>query len=512
MTWAPVFEWLHLASVEILALLVDVTLKGSLVLFASLALMRLLRATSAARRHLVLLLAILSFLVIPALSVTLPQWAVLPSKPTVDEPAITSATARASTDLSQATVKDRLGRSTIAILDGPWPSRLPRHPGLPMGVVAVWLAGIALIALRTAIGKRQLHRLAARAAPLRGRGWTDLVRLPGWLTVELKCSRAETMPMAWGVLRTHVLLPHGAAAWPVGKRRAVLYHEIAHLVRLDPLTQTVARLACTLFWFNPLLWTAMSRLGAEQDKACDDLATARFGNAPDYAEHVLEVVASVGRNVSVSHLASALAHRSALEHRVRAILDPSLRRDRVLPGVFIMSVCLALSAIAPLSMLAPRASSDEHAAPSGKTTDPKHSESAGHDRMGRSALHLAARGGNVRALIRLLAEGLALEAADDEGRTPLHLAAGNGRIETVAALLDAGSDLSARDLEGRTPLHLAARNGYPDVVGQLLTAGGSAHSVDFEGRTPLESAAATGDARVVSLLQESDSSSAVPED
>jgi hypothetical protein len=96
--------------------------------------------------------------------------------------------------------------------------------------------------------------------------------------------------MAWGVLRTHVLLPHGAAAWPVEKRSAVLYHEIAHLVRLDPLTQTVARLACALFWFNPLLWTAMSRLVAEQDKACDDLAAARFGNAPDYAEQVLEVV------------------------------------------------------------------------------------------------------------------------------------------------------------------------------------------------------------------------------
>lgn len=500
MTWAPVTDWLHPASVGILAFLVDVTLKGSLVLLAALALTRALPRLSAARRHLVLLLAILSFLVIPVLSLTLPRWALLPPSSAADEPSVARPAESAPADPARATVVHLPMRSTSWVRDDARLSGLARHPGLPIGAVLVWLAGVALIASRTAIGKLQLRRLAALAEPLRGRGWTDLVEMPGWLTVELKRSRSEAMPTAWGALRAHVLLPHGAVFWSVARRRAVLEHEIAHLVRLDPLTQTVARLACALFWFNPLLWVVLRTLGAEQEKACDDVAAARLGSAPDYAGHVLEVVAGVDKNHSVSHLASALARRSALEHRVRAVLDPSLRHDRVLPGTLILSVCLALSAIAPLSMLAPRSSAEEREVSVDTTGGAERPESGGRDSMGRSALHLAARDGDARTLARLLAEGAALDAADDEGRTPLHLAAGSGRAEAVTALLGAGSDLSARDLEGRTPLHLAARNGHPEVVERLLAVGGNPRTVDFEGRTPLESAAANGRTAVVSLL------------
>lgn len=502
MTWTPVVEWLRPASVETLALLVDASLKGSVVLLASLGLVRWLRRASAARRHLVLLLAILSFLAIPVLSVTLPRWAVLPAKAAAEAPADTPVTAPGPATIGRATTEPPAGWSGAAAPDRSQPPRGTGHPALPVAVAAVWLVGVALLALRTVVGKLRLRRLCADSEPLRGRGWTDLVRTPAWLTVELARSRSEIMPMTWGVVRAHVLLPHGAAGWPAEARRAVLFHEIAHLVRLDPFTQSLARLACTLFWFNPLLWMALRRLGAEQEKACDDVAAARLGNAPDYAQHVLDVVAGVGKNAAVSLPASALARPSALEQRMRAILDPSLRRDRVVPGVLILSVCLGLSAVVPVSMLAPRPGGEERPATSGGATGSERSVARKRDGMGRTALHLAARDGDVRTLTRLLAEGSALDATDDEGRTPLHLAAGNGRFGAVAALLDAGSDLSVRDLEGRTPLHLAARNGHPDVVEQLLAAGGSAHSVDFEGRSPLQSVASTGGARLVDLLLE----------
>src|SRR3546814_2039916 len=60
-------------------------------------------------------------------------------------------------------------------------------------------------------------------------------------------------PISWGVLRpTIVLSPHAVAA--VGEAEAIIAHELAHVARLDWAKLLAARLACALFWFNPLVW------------------------------------------------------------------------------------------------------------------------------------------------------------------------------------------------------------------------------------------------------------------
>ncbi len=515
MDFSVVADFLHPASVGILAQLGDVTLKGSVVLLASLALLHLLQANSAARRHLVLLLGIFSFLAIPTLSMTLPQLRVLPSKQRAERPASGIPSVPMPSGVGQTTAKQHPDSATGADADWAWPSLLGRYPVLPMSIAAIWLFGVAVFFLRTSVATVRLHRIVGRTEPLRGPAWTDLVGAPGWLRVELTRSREEIMPMVRGVLRPNVILPCGAIDWPHERRQAVLGHEVAHLVRFDPLTQTVAQLACILFWFNPLLWMALKKLTEEQEKACDDLAVTGCGSPPDYAEHILKVVAKVDMRPGIPRTRAALADRSQLEFRVRAILDPAVSRDGVSPGVLILSICLTLAVIAPMSMLAQTTDAGEEPDSFVRVTDARQVDRGLEDRsprltgprnqMGRSALHEAARGGDARILIRLLAQGLDPEVADNEGRTPLHLAAGNGRTATVAALLGVGGELEARDHEGRTPLHLAARNGHPAVVKQLLTTGGAVHTTDLEGRTPLASAAANGNLRVVDLLLKSES-------
>src|SRR2546430_3054949 len=59
-------------------LLIDSALKGAALLLLAAALAMILRRDSAATRHLVWLLAIVALLVVPVLSVMLPQWRVLP--------------------------------------------------------------------------------------------------------------------------------------------------------------------------------------------------------------------------------------------------------------------------------------------------------------------------------------------------------------------------------------------------------------------------------------------------
>ena len=142
-------------------------------------------------------------------------------------------------------------------------------------------------------------------------------------------SRGAAMPMAWGLLRPAVLMPAEADHWPAERLRIVLLHELAHVKRRDCLTHMLAQLSCALHWFNPLAWIAARHVRTERERACDDLVLAAGTDGPDYADQLIEIarVMRAGRFPAVLAGASlAMAHRSELEGRLLAILDPSVPR------------------------------------------------------------------------------------------------------------------------------------------------------------------------------------------
>jgi hypothetical protein len=96
--------------------------------------------------------------------------------------------------------------------------------------------------------------------------------------------------------------------------------------RHDLVGHTLGRLACALYWFHPLVWTAAKQLRNESERACDDLALSCGARASDYAEHLLDIVTSVRRD-STPAVALAMARRKEFEGRMLAILDPELRHS-----------------------------------------------------------------------------------------------------------------------------------------------------------------------------------------
>ena len=76
--------------------------------------------------------------------------------------------------------------------------------------------------------------------------------------------------MTVGLLRSTILLPEEAVSWPRDTLRAALLHEAAHARRHDVLATGVARVACALHWFNPLVWIAASWLRRDGELACDE--------------------------------------------------------------------------------------------------------------------------------------------------------------------------------------------------------------------------------------------------
>ena len=236
---------------------------------------------------------------------------------------------------------------TTATAAGAWHPTLLALWGIAAGVLGAWaLAGVW-----------STRRLAREATPVTSREWLETLRgtiesLSIRRPVRLLQSDRAAMPMTWGWRRPVILLPAGASSWPSERRSVVLRHELAHVKRADVLTQLLARLACAVYWFNPLVWFAAYRLRVERERACDDAVLQLGTRASDYANHLLDIAREHRAPGLSASAAVAMARRSQLEGRMLAILAPGIRRatsrsSAILAAALLTGAALAVSALTP---------------------------------------------------------------------------------------------------------------------------------------------------------------------
>lgn len=366
------------------AVLVDAALRGSLVLLAALATTRLMKRRSAAARHLVWVVALASMLALPLLSRVLPAWHVVPVpaplRPVagfVAAPPVVSTlhggdAGRTAGSGSAAAPTTASSGDGIIAKETASPTGLVASPlgdgtaaksashAAPVfdwktALMAVWIAGGVLLVLRLAYGMVRVFWMERRAVEITDDGW---VRIADGLARRLRVGRMVTLlreahavvPMTWGVVRPVVLLPADAEGWDTERRTVVLAHELAHVRRWDTLTQWVAHLALALFWFNPLVWMAARQMREEREHACDD-AVLSIGTRPvEYADHLLDIVRSLG-SAEGPAAALAMARRSQFEGRLLAILDSATPRGGVSRGLGFAALALAAAAVLPLGAM-----------------------------------------------------------------------------------------------------------------------------------------------------------------
>ncbi len=331
----------YLQNSQLAALFLDALLKSFVVLAVAAGLCFCWRRASAATRHLIWLLALVSLPFLPLFSSLLPSWqrplwSVSSSLVSGNQvslkldflPGVRSGfapPASAPTPAEAAATSDHQparGRQLAARFSA---SRLAL-------VFVTWCGGILLMLMCVAYGQLRLEKISRSARALQNPEWASLLRETRELlqldrSVILLQSPDNIMPMTWGWWRPVVLLPAEAEPWPAERRRIVLLHELAHVKRRDCLTQLVARIVCALYWFNPLVWLAARRMCVERERACDDLVLEGGCQASDYASHLVEIAQTFRRVPQVA--AIAMARSSGLERRVTAILDGCRSRARI---------------------------------------------------------------------------------------------------------------------------------------------------------------------------------------
>ena len=117
-----------------------------------------------------------------------------------------------------------------------------------------------------------------------------------------------------------------------------------------------------------------------------------------------------------------------------------------------------------------------------------------------TALHTAAKRGNVPMVKCLISRHADMEAKDSEIMTALHYACEEGHFGVVELLLDRKMDVNIRGFDRRTPLICAAATGRLPVVQLLLHRTASRRHADDGGMSALHWAAFNGHVEVVDLL------------
>jgi len=290
--------------------------------------LRILRVRHPASQHVVWTGVLAGMLLLPILSVAVPQWQlpVLPAKHR--PPALVLTTSPTP--------------STPSPIASPLPDTTPTAARFPSagGTLLCWYAVgfLAMVAYRI-VGWVLLQRVLSRSTPLR--------------TARLRESSAVLTPVAVGVLHPAVILPKDWRGWSAPTRRAVLAHEFAHLRRQDYLIAALARWARCVLWFHPLAWWIARHIADLAELACDAVVIERHYDPAAYSRILLtfaDAVTGSGHRVELPGL--TIAAPSGMSRRIDRIFELSGGPVRKLTRPRLVTLLLGIPVLCAAATLA----------------------------------------------------------------------------------------------------------------------------------------------------------------
>lgn len=119
-----------------------------------------------------------------------------------------------------------------------------------------------------------------------------------------------------------------------------------------------------------------------------------------------------------------------------------------------------------------------------KTVDVEHFINI-QDAQGYTALHIAARLGELDTCRSLIKKRADINSSCKNQETALHKAAENGHRQTIELLIDKGVKVNLKNAKSFTALHLAAKNGWAECCETLIRKGHNVRETDSAGNSVL---------------------------
>ncbi|WP_438480942.1 M56 family metallopeptidase [Oleiharenicola lentus] len=236
------------------------------------------------------------------------------------------------------------------------------------GLVVIWLAGIiALVSARVVALRRLTRALDRTRLPVDAR----LVAAVKAIAVELGLKKSPEIivtplvetPALCGVVRLRLLFPVGFETRVSATELPwVVRHELTHWQRRDTWAQLWLQVACSVHWFNPLVWLAARLAREDSELACDEAVLRRHADNSSarvaYGETLLSVI---GGTRSAPRLPTVIgiveSHRQLMKRImfIAAHRPPTLLRTLV--GVALLTGVVGVGATEVMSTPAPERAS-----------------------------------------------------------------------------------------------------------------------------------------------------------
>jgi hypothetical protein len=200
-------------------------------------------------------------------------------------------------------------------------------PRLSIAVaVAAIVLGIARCAWQTILLRRKLSGCQLIAAGPARRLLDELLRLvPRAREVLLLAAPDGAEPAAFGIARWTIVLPSRAALdLSEDELRALLAHELAHLVRGDSIWLGISRAVCSCLAFQPLNHLARREWQRSAEFLCDNWAVSRTGAPLALARCLTEVASWRLAGSASTAILAATGRKSGLVDRIERLLDARL--------------------------------------------------------------------------------------------------------------------------------------------------------------------------------------------
>lgn len=229
-------------------------------------------------------------------------------------------------------------------------------PGAMLALGGLWLAVALVMLSRRGLALTQLQKQLSLRQPLLDPQLCQMVeelRQEGGLhgPVRLSVSANLSVPLAMGLWRPEICLPLRVLSdLSPEQQKAVLAHEMAHLIRRDPSWLLLCRAIESVLFFQPLNRLAAQRLAALSEYLCDDWSVEQTGRRLVFARCLTEVASWVV--AQEPELLPCMANKSSeLSRRIGRLLEqqrsPWPTRRPLWLQPLLAGVLLAVAACAP---------------------------------------------------------------------------------------------------------------------------------------------------------------------
>ncbi|ABV88525.1 TonB family protein [Shewanella pealeana] len=198
-------------------------------------------------------------------------------------------------------------------------------------LLLTWLVGVGIMFILLLLQAIGLKRILRTAIPLEHQD----AALP-----TLQHPSVQS-PMLVGISNAKILLPTSFNRLSDDERQSIIAHEQYHHQRRDLISNLLAYLTLTVFWFNPLCWLAYRRFRDDQELSCDAHVTRALSKQQKISYS--QVLLAYSQQAHHGLLHTHYGNKNILKERIMQMKTSQKGQSGL--AIIGLTICLGLSGL-----------------------------------------------------------------------------------------------------------------------------------------------------------------------